>query len=131
MIRKIMIVTILSLLAIICIPATLAQIDEVWTYESSNPLYSVDITSNSDKILTGGGGNQFTLINPATGTPDIIKKVTGKVTALAIADKSGDIAIVTGSKQLFLFDKNGNRKWNLGLGADISQWAPKAPAYTC
>ena len=120
MIRKIMLVTILSLLAIICIPATLAQIDEVWTYESSNPLYSVDITSNGDKILAGGGGSQFIIIDPAAGTPDFTKKVTGTVASLAIADESGDIAIATGSKQLFLFDKNGDRKWNLGLDEEIS-----------
>ena len=120
MIRKTMLITILFLLAIICTPAALAQINEEWAYESLNPLYDVDITSNGDKIISGGGGSQFIFINPATGTLDFTEKVTGTVAALAIADESGNIAIATESKQLFLFDKNGDRQWNLGLDKDIS-----------
>src|SRR5665648_1116513 len=101
MMRKIILITTLFLLAVICTPATLAQIGEVWSYESSNPLYSVDITPDGNKILSGGGGSQFILMNSATGTPEFTKKVTGTVTSLAIAAESGDIAIVTASKQLF------------------------------
>lgn len=120
MLRKIILITTLFLLAIICTPAALAQIDEVWSYESPNPFYSVDITPDGDKILSGGGGSQFILIDSATGAPDFTRKVTGAVASLAIADESGDIVVATESKQLLLFDKNGEEKWNLGLDEYIS-----------